>query len=245
LVHSDFLLFLTVAQIVIDFSFQIKGKNDLSHKSNKGIWHSLCFAIVSGFGLPKSINYQISDKSLAILLFVLYLCNVQLIFDIKNPRCITATGFVFITISPVRILPSGVFVPIALPLRVARLANRAPCLWGHQNAATGAVETLRSIFADNGATAAFVTATRIIFAHSGFCFVVNYALNLTHFLSESKRKRDSSHKSNKDTWHGPCFPIVSGFGQPKSKNYEKTLLYYNRAVVLLFHEKYLIVEVFT
>ena len=25
----------------------------------------------------------------------------------------------------------------------------------------------------------------------------------------------------------------------------KTLLYYNRAVVLLFHEKYLIVEVFT
>ena len=173
-----------------------------------------------------------SDRSLAILLFVLYLCNVQLIFDIKNPRCITATGFVFITISPVRILPSGVFVPIALPLRVARLANRAPCLWGHQNAATGAVETLRSIFADNGATAAFVTATRIIFAHSGFCFVVNYAHKMTHFLSDCKGKRNSSHKSNKGTWHSPCFPIVSGFGQPKSKNYEKPycitigLLYY-------------------
>ena len=206
------------------FLSDCKGKRDLSHKSNKGIWHSLCFAIVSGFGLPKSINYQISDKSLAILLFVLYLCNVQLIFDIKNPRCITATGFVFITISPVRILPSGVFVPIALPLRVARLANRAPCLWGHQNAATGAVETLRTVFADNGATAAFVTATRIIFAHSGFRFVVNYAHKMTHFLSDCKGKRNSSHKSNKDTWHGPCFTIVSRFGHPKSKNYKNSAI---------------------
>jgi len=154
-------------------------------------------------------------------------------------------GIVFITISSVRILPSGVFVPIALPLRVARLANRAPCLWGHQNAATGAVETLRTVFTDDRAPTAFVTAARIIFAHSGFCFVVNYALNLTHFLSESKRKRDSSHESNKGTWHSPCFPIVSGFGQPKRENYEKTLLYYNRAVVLLFHEKYFIVMTFT
>jgi hypothetical protein len=164
-------------------------------------------------------------------------------FDTKNPRCITATGFVFITISSVRILPSGVFVPIALPLRVARLANRAPCLWGHQNAATGAVETLRTVFTDDRATAAFVTATRIIFAHSGFRFVVNYAHKMTHFLSDCKGKRNSSHKSNKGTWHSPCFAIVSEFGQPKSKNYEKTLLYYNRAVVLLlFHQIFVNIE---
>ena len=109
-----------------------------------------------------------SDRSLVILLFVRYLRNICVMFDTKNPRCITATGFVFITISSVRILPSGVFVPIALPLRVARLANRAPCLWGHQNAATGAVETLRAVFTDDRATTTFVTAARIIFAHSVF-----------------------------------------------------------------------------
>jgi hypothetical protein len=131
------------------------------------------------------------------------------------------------------------------PRLVARLANRTSRPRRHQDGAASATEALRAVFTDNRAPTAFVTAARIIFAHSVFYFVVNYALNLTHFLSESKRKRDSSHKSNKDTWHSPCFPIVSGFGQPKSKNYEKTLLYYNRAVVLLFHEKYLIVEVFT
>ena len=84
-------------------------------------------------------------------------------FGKKNPRCIATTGFVFITISPVRILPSGVFVPIALPLRVARLANRAPCLWGHQNATASAMEALRAVFTDDRAPTAFVTAARIIF----------------------------------------------------------------------------------
>ena len=124
-----------------------------------------------------------------------------------------------------------VFVWSPPPL-VARLANGAPCLWSHQDGAASATEALRAVFTDDRATAAFVTATRIIFAHSGFRFVVNYAHKMTHFLSESKRKRDSSHKSNKGTWHSPCFPIVSGFGQPKSKNYEKPycitigLLYY-------------------
>jgi hypothetical protein len=58
LVHSDFLLFLTVAQIVIDFSFQIKGKNDLSQEFYKGTWHGSCFGIVLGSGLPKTKNYK-------------------------------------------------------------------------------------------------------------------------------------------------------------------------------------------
>lgn len=50
------------------------------------------------------------------------------------------------------------------PPLVARLTYRAPCLWGHQDAATSATEALRSIFTDNGATASFVPATRIVFA---------------------------------------------------------------------------------
>ena len=50
------------------------------------------------------------------------------------------------------------------PPLVARLANRAPCLWGHQDAATSATEALRAVFANNRATASFVPATRIVFA---------------------------------------------------------------------------------
>ena len=50
------------------------------------------------------------------------------------------------------------------PPLVARLANRAPCLWGHQDAATSATEALRAVLIDDRATASFVPATRIIFA---------------------------------------------------------------------------------
>ena len=51
------------------------------------------------------------------------------------------------------------------PPLVARLANRAPCLWGHQDAATSATEALRAVFADNRAPATFMPATRIVFTH--------------------------------------------------------------------------------
>jgi hypothetical protein len=54
------------------------------------------------------------------------------------------------------------------PRLVARLANRTSRPRRHQDGAASATEALRAVFADNGATAAFVTAARIIFAHSVF-----------------------------------------------------------------------------
>jgi len=48
---------------------------------------------------------------------------------------------------------------------VARLANRAPCLWGHQEAACGAGVTEFALIVDDGATAGFMPATGVVFAH--------------------------------------------------------------------------------
>ena len=68
---------------------------------------------------------------------------------------------------------------------------------------------------------------------------------MTDFLSESKGKRDLSHKSNKGTWHGLCSQRVARVGHPESGNSKKPycittgLLYY-----YLLQEKYLIVEGF-
>ena len=85
-------------------------------------------------------------------------------FGKKNPRCIATTGFcIYYYLLIFRIIIRFEIFVRSPPL-VARLANRAPCLWGHQDAATSATEALRSIFTDNGATASFVPATRIVFA---------------------------------------------------------------------------------
>ena len=50
------------------------------------------------------------------------------------------------------------------PPLVARLTNRAPCLWGHQDTATSTTEALRAVFTDDRAPTGFMTATRIVFA---------------------------------------------------------------------------------
>jgi hypothetical protein len=51
---------------------------------------------------------------------------------------------------------------------VARLANRAPCLWGHQEAAFGAGITEIALIVDDGATAGLMPAAWIIFtSHTG------------------------------------------------------------------------------
>jgi len=47
---------------------------------------------------------------------------------------------------------------------VARLANRAPCLWGHQEAAFGAGVTEFALIVDDGATAGLMPATGVVFA---------------------------------------------------------------------------------
>jgi len=87
----------------------------------------------------------------------------------KNPTVYHSRVIVFITISPIRILPSGIFVPASPPLSVAWLTNRAPCLWGHQNAATSAMETLCAVLIDLGATASLMAAAREVFTtHSDF-----------------------------------------------------------------------------
>jgi hypothetical protein len=48
--------------------------------------------------------------------------------------------------------------------------------------------------------------------------VLNYAHKMTHFLSDCKGKRNSSHKSNKDTWHSLCSQRVARVGHPESGN---------------------------
>jgi len=48
---------------------------------------------------------------------------------------------------------------------VARLANRAPCLWGHQEAAFGAGITEFALIVDDGATAGLMPAAGVVFAN--------------------------------------------------------------------------------
>jgi AhpD family alkylhydroperoxidase len=59
-------------------------------------------------------------------------------------------------------------VVLILVAVVTRLTYCAPCLWSHQDAAESATEALRAVFTDDRATTTFVTAARIIFAHSVF-----------------------------------------------------------------------------
>jgi len=47
---------------------------------------------------------------------------------------------------------------------VARLANRAPCLWGHQEAAVGTGVTEFALVVDDGATAGLMPAAGVILA---------------------------------------------------------------------------------
>ena len=75
---------------------------------------------------------------------------------------------------------------------VTRAANRAGRPRRHQDGAASATEALRAVFTDDRATAIFMTAARIVFAHSVFYFVVNYVHKMTRFLSESKGKSDLS-----------------------------------------------------
>ena len=85
-------------------------------------------------------------------------------FGKKNPRCIATTGFCIYYYLLIFRMIAQFEIFVRSPPLVARLANRAPCLWGHQDAATSATEALRAVFANNRATASFVPATRIVFA---------------------------------------------------------------------------------